>query len=117
MREIKFKLKNDDGKTVGYLLLKLGTIFWKTRYECDEWTCNPEFAFDWASIHPFVTKDKNHKDVFEGDKVRRVDGEPCIVEWFAEECRYILHNKQNCYDIDIDPLECEQFELIEEPEQ
>jgi hypothetical protein len=78
-----FKLKNDNGKTVGYLLLKCGTIFRKTRYKCDEWTCNTEFAFDWATAHPFVTTDKNGKDVFEGDKIYVFNKCPVRVIWSA----------------------------------
>ena len=64
-----FKLKKDEEKLVGYLLLKCGAIFWKTKYEGDEWTCNPEFAFEWATAYPFVTKDRNGKDVFADDPV------------------------------------------------
>lgn len=61
----------------------------------------------------FVTKDKHGKDVFAGDRVKRINGEPCFVEWFADECRYVLHNNDNYYDIDI--LELQQgIELIED---
>jgi len=66
-----------------------------------------------ANSHPFVCPDKNGKDVYAGDRIKRISGEPCIVEWCADELRYILHNNDNYYDIDI--LEMEQgFELIEE---
>ena len=90
-----FKLKNDDKETVGYLLLKCGAIFWKTRYKSDEWTCNPEFAFDWASAHPFVTKDKNGNDVFTGDRVSfwllgcpdRATG---IIKWQQKGHRFVF---------------------------
>lgn len=111
MTEYLFKLKKD-GKTVGYCEW---TEDWGWKYFND---LNPENKFTHFMVaqtgftaHPFVTK-KNDKDIFAGDRIRRVDGEPCVVEWFAEECRYILRNNQNCYDID--PLEYEQFELIEE---
>jgi len=114
MAEHLFKLKNDEGKTAGYLLLKSGAIFWKTRYECDEWTCNPEFAFNWASAHPFVTKDKNGEDVYAGDSVKSGKRILLIVwdedqlQWKAKECGYLTPLCQWAIS--------EQFELIKEQE-
>lgn len=76
-----FKLKNDEKKTVGYLLLKCGAIFWKTRYVCDEWTCNQEFAFEWSTAHPFVIKDKNNKEVYAGDKTNKGIAIASLKDW------------------------------------
>lgn len=128
MNEHLFKLKKD-GKTVGYLLIEDGFLMvsenginYYSAYEqspagglkiCQEGNIFSLIDFD--TSHPFVCKDKNGKDVFVGDRVRRINGEPCFIEWYAEECRYVLHNNQNYYDIDV--LELEQgIELIEEKE-
>ncbi len=119
LNEHLFKLKKD-GKTVGYLKIDRGLVCWRTT------TLSPALnktwhmvhnsvRIDFDSAHPFVIKDKNGKDVFAGDRVKRISGEPCFVEWYTEECRYVLHNNQNYYDIDV--LELEQgIELIEEKE-
>ena len=65
MNEHLFKLKKDD-KTVGYLKLAAGWTQFQILgrndwyYPCD---------MKWTSAHPFVTKDKNGKDVFGDDPV------------------------------------------------
>ena len=111
MNEHLFKLKKD-GKTVGYLKLAKGWTQFQ-HLDFDNWYYPCDFT--WDTAYPFVTKDKNGKDVFARDRIRRINGEPCFIEWFAEECRYVLHNNDNYYDIDV--LELEQgIELIEEKE-
>lgn len=124
MNEHLFKLKNDEKKTVGYLLLKCGAIFWKSRYECDEWTCNQEFAFEWATAHPFVTKDKNGKDVFADDKIKGLYFWPDAkkpqtitgkVGWRDETLNWVLYHTPNtpeCADL----WQLQNIELIEEKE-
>lgn len=73
MTEHLFKLKKD-GKTVGYLKIS-GKIWWKTNrswIEIDPQEGCSEFFEDdngWDTAHPFVTKDKNGKDVFADDEV------------------------------------------------
>ena len=117
MNEHLFKLKKD-GKTVGYLKIDRGLVCWKhTTLSVtinETWyTVHNSTRIDFNTTHPFVTKDKNGKDVFAGDRIRRINGEPCFIKWYAEECRYVLHNNQNYYDIDV--LELEQgIELIED---
>jgi hypothetical protein len=73
MNEHLFKLKKD-GKTVGYLRLN-DKIWWKINrswIEIDPQEGCSEFFEDdngWDTAHPFVTKDKNGKDVFARDEV------------------------------------------------
>jgi hypothetical protein len=82
-----FKLKKD-GKTVGYMRLYGGPLGLSLRKEGD-----PDWQYDFFAplrgcdadfIHPFVCRDRNGKDVFEGDRVNlHVGPEPreCTVEW------------------------------------
>ncbi len=87
MTEHLFKLKKD-GKTVGYLKLS-GKIWWKINrswIEIDPQKGCSEFFEDdngWDTAHPFVTKDKHGKDVFEADKVYVFGKAPCKVIWSA----------------------------------
>ena len=117
-----FKLKKD-GKTVGYAHINgYGQLMFRFPKDSD-WWCKDKFwdmmrekygfGIPPCSYYPFVTKDKNGKDVFAGDRIRRINGEPCFVEWFAEECRYVLHNNENYYDMDVFELE-QGIELIED---
>jgi hypothetical protein len=76
-----FKLKKD-GKTVGYLNIDKG-IHWS-----DE-TFIPSNPIEFDSAHPFVTKDKNGKDVFAGDCCHsgNADG---YVRWSGAELAWIF---------------------------
>lgn len=74
MNERLFKLKKK-GKTVGYLIITEGAIY--IQYAEKGKPSGGYFGilrgfpvFD--SIHPFVTKDKNGKDVFAGDKIKAI---------------------------------------------
>lgn len=61
---IKLKLK---GKTVGYLKIRDGFVWYRTDGIWRRYTGH-EIEFDTA--HLFVCKDKNKKDVFDGDKIK-----------------------------------------------
>lgn len=72
-----FKLKKD-GKTVGYMQLQKHNkpnehigFLWRYSRDCKHrWTGQKARWPIFNSAHPFVTKDKNGKDVFAGDKVK-----------------------------------------------
>ena len=88
-----FKLKKD-GKTVGYLKINPEGK-WDELHPMEDkfmfrpigeahkgkWYCIGYKCLDFDSIHPFVTKDKNGKDVFEGDRVYVFDKVACKVIW------------------------------------
>ncbi len=76
MTELLFKLKKE-GRCIGYARFHkidasgLALEFsWKPQQDKarESWEQKHRFAFD--SIHPWVCKDRNNKDVFEGDRVR-----------------------------------------------
>ena len=117
-----FKLKKD-GKTVGYLELFVRTpygypVLW---FRNKEWHSGNNVQAD--SVHPFVTKDKNGKDVFAGDTVRSgkrvltIVWDKCDMQWKTKQpgrtsaAEYYLPNTPLCqWAIS------EQFELIEDKE-
>lgn len=79
-----FKLKKD-GKTVGYAHINhYGQLMFRLPNESD-WWCKDKFwelmrvkygfGIPPCSYHPFVTKDKDGKDVFAGDIVKVYFGE------------------------------------------
>lgn len=73
MSELLFKLKKD-GKTVGYLRIKEGKVWWQyTEYDKLTNACwynvSTGKAIDFDTAHPFVCKDKNGKNVFKDDSV------------------------------------------------
>ena len=84
MIDYLFKLKKD-GKTVGYLML-MGAearygfdsdecVYTHNIFEmqlCKEYQDSYQSFLSVLIAHPFVTKDKNGKDVFAGDKVKTV---------------------------------------------
>lgn len=82
MNELLFKLKRD-GKTVGYMKInpkgkwdKLHPMEDKFMFRPiglaheNKWYCIGFRCLDFDSIYPFVTKDKNGKDVFADDTLR-----------------------------------------------
>lgn len=87
MNEHLFKLKKD-GKTVGYLKLADGWTQFQ-RIGRDDWyfPCDVK----WTSAHPFVTKDKNDKDVFADDIVSHDRSEfTHRVTWNKARLEYVL---------------------------
>ena len=97
-----FKLKKD-GKVVGYLELKggipspetaaekpltaiAGLIWYTAGKTLMAWR---DIELQWDTAHLLVTKGKNGKDVFAGDKVK-ANGIMVIVKWDTRECRYML---------------------------
>lgn len=75
-----FKLK-EDGKTVGYLKIQGGILqgsidgldwhyITNQNPAGDLMLSNEQWVHFFDTAHPFVTKDKNGKDVFEGDKIK-----------------------------------------------
>jgi len=78
MNEHLFKIKKD-GKTAGYCEW---TEDWGWKYFND---FAPENKFTYFTVaqtgltaHPFVTKDKNGKDVFEDDEIKGIN--PCLIK-------------------------------------
>lgn len=125
MTEYLFKLKKD-GKTVGYLQIseevdtlsttdpmavyikKIGGE-WRT-YELD---CGRPYKVIFDTAHPFVTKDKNGKDVFAGDKVRSKDGlREYRVTWDERRCRWWLWGIDKAWAVN-EPA-WKDYELIED---
>jgi hypothetical protein len=114
--EHKFKLKKD-GKTVGYLEIfaEDGEVVFRKDLiddmDCDIWE---QGICDFDTAHPFVTKDKNGKDIFAGDSLK--SGKRIIkVVWDEEYLQWRAGEKDNPY---FSPL-CqwaitEQFELIKD---
>ncbi len=130
MTEHRFKLKKD-GKTVGYMQISeevdtLSTsdpmaVFikkvngeWRT-YEFDSIR---HYKVIFNSIHPFVTKDENGKDVFAGDKaygkvwmedlpVHRIVGEVIYYN-----CGYCIQTPTTYYHLN----DLKDIELIEDIE-
>lgn len=114
-----FKLKKD-GKTVGYLeLYQDGNL----RLEYNKASC-PWVHTGWpshlrkflneekvTSIHPFVCKDKNKKDVFADDKVDSI-GNHCLVMWHKVLLRWCLWHIEGDYYFSA--VSKREFELIEE---
>jgi len=121
MTEHLFKLKKD-GKTVGYLKIVEGTILFKfapaEKWENAwlEWLGN-EIVFE--SAHPFVTKDKNGKDVFADDKITFIPAavfgtkkrQTTTVYFCDRRLAYCVKSK--AWDMRI-KFNCEDIELIEE---
>lgn len=116
MNEPLFKLKKD-GKTVGYCkLLKyrdpLDSVRhwrgWGYSKNGKNWE-QQIITFDTA--HPFVTKDKNGKDVFAGDKVKAGSWEfEVIWQKYGYGLKGIKHGWWRQFN------EFEDIELIEEKE-
>jgi hypothetical protein len=121
MNEHLFKLKKD-GKTVGYLELLVRTpygypVLWFRDLgrldEGREWHSGNNVQAD--SIHPFVTKDKNGKDVFAGDEVISSDGlRKYKVTWDERRCRWWLCGIDKPWAVN-EPI-WEEYTLIEEKE-
>ncbi len=72
----------------------------------------------------FVTKDKNGKDVFAGDKVRNQDGFACIVKYYPKKFQWGLHNPKTTdkkgfcvtWCDSFSPKDMKEIELIEDKE-
>lgn len=106
-----FKLKKD-GKTVGYLLFEDGfiqiSVDGKYFHYLDNQNPTGSLSYnhhrfnifiDWDSIHPFVTKDKNGKDVFADDEVVSNKDDPIlevrgIVKYRPRFADYIIEGTQ-----------------------
>lgn len=99
-----FKLKKD-GKTVGYLKIdrclpnnpnrKELIVFSSSVDEATHWFENePQFEYD--EVCPFVTKDKNGKEVFDGDKVDSM-GNRCLVMWHKVHRQWCLWHIEGDY--------------------
>ena len=114
-----FKLKKD-GKTVGYLELRIRTshgypVLWFRNLshldEGKEWHSGNNIQAD--SIHPFVTKDKNSKDVFAGDKLKSKDGlRKYEVAWNERQCNWFLRGLSSSWAVN-EPI-WKDYELIED---
>ena len=106
-----FKLKKD-GKTVGYLKLADGWTQFQ-RVGRDDWYYPCDFK--WISAHPFVTKDKNGKDVFAGDKLQSKDGlRKYEVAWNERQCNWFLRGLNSAWAVDSPTWK--DYELIEDKE-
>jgi len=139
MTEHLFKLKKD-GKTVGYLKFKNGKFIYSNEdgsyvspYCISIWE-GKVFSFsspaydssyyehdecEYDSIHPFVTKDKNGKDVFADDKITFIPAavfgtkkrQTTTVYFCDRRLAYCVKSK--AWDMRI-KFNCEDIELIEE---
>ena len=125
MTEHLFKIKKD-GKTVGYLELKGGIpspetaaekpltaiagLVWYTAGKT--LMALRDIELQWDTAHPFVTKDKNGKDVFAGDEIKALyywptpDRKPNVyarnpqpitgkVGWRDETFNWVLYHTPN----------------------
>jgi len=126
-----FKLKKD-GKAVGYLEFKDGKFvysnedgsyvspycisIWKGKvfsFQCPAYSSSyyehDECEYD--SIHLFVTKDKNGKDVFADDEVQSKDGlRKYKVVWDGQRCRWWLCGVDKAWAVN-EPI-WEDYKLI-----
>jgi len=112
-----FKLTKD-GKTVGYLRIKEGKVWWQyTEYDKLVNACWYEVRtgkpIDFDTAHPFVCKDKNDKDVFGGDKVESMGGNRCLVAWHEVHQQWCLWHIEGDYYFGA-LTSNEDVELIEE---
>ena len=115
-----FKLKKD-GKTVGYLELRIRTqygypVLWFRNLgrldEGREWHSGNNIQAD--SIHPFVTKDKHGDDVFAGDSVKSGKLVLTIV-WGESNLRWMAQQEDERFQTPLCQWAIsEQFELIKE---
>jgi len=119
MAEHLLKLKKD-GKTVGYLKFAKysdNDLHIQLSPNCSDWYDDPDLI-DYNSIHPFVIKDKNDKDIFEGDKAfGRVWTEDLPVHRIAGEiiyynCGYCIQTPTTYYHLN----DLKDIELIEDKE-
>jgi len=92
MNEHLFKLKKD-GKTVGYyrFVIYRDDCDMELQYSKDGKLWNSGDMIDFNSIHPFVTKDKNGKNVFHADYILanyRGKKEEARIYWDASAFRF-----------------------------
>lgn len=119
MNEYLFKLKKD-GETVGYLKIDRGLVCWRhTTLSAainKTWhTVHNSVRIDFDTAHPFVTKDKNGKDVFANDKVQSKDGlRRYKVAWDERRCRWWLCGIDKPWAVN-EPI-WEDYTLIEDKE-
>jgi hypothetical protein len=106
-----FKLKKD-GKTVGWLLIAKGKVWGKSRYECDEFSEWDNWGFMFDTAHPFVTKDKDGKEVFEDNEVKMFSKHYKIV-WCERELGWYLQDEYKA-KIKLSHINKNHIELIEE---
>ncbi len=124
MNEHLFKLK-EGGKVVGYLKIDRGLVCWKTTTLSaalnETWhTVHNSARIDFDTAHPFVTKDKNGKDVFAGDMVSfvlaegfGVTGRYIGIVYYCEKRLAFCVNALPAWDVRI-KYNCSDIELIED---
>lgn len=123
-----FKLKKD-GKTVGYLKIRGGNILGSVdgkrfTFVTEQNQSRGIYLYqdigrpfiDYDSAHPFVTKDKNGKDVFSGDKVK--SGKRILTIVWDKDClQWRAGEEDNPHFAPLSQWAIsEQFELIEDKE-
>jgi len=94
-----FKLKKD-GKTVGYLELQgfqypypdHKPMFCGVRFQRVGEKNWGKTEMEWDSAHPFVTKDKNGKDVFDADEIKMFSRQYKVV-WDKREFGWYLQDE------------------------
>ncbi len=97
MREIKFRAWEITGKKM-YEVISID-LGYKPRVRTDEgFLCDGEFEL----MQYTGLKDKNGKEIYEGDILKHgkyayapFENEVSVVEWFDDNCCYILKKKHN----------------------
>lgn len=125
MMELLFKLTKD-GECAGYLLLEPVLAIkgiWFKRFFSSSWERCPQKIIDgdFDEARPFVCLDKNKKEVFKGDRIKRVNytGDPQPREKAGREGIVVWHHgflqwslkvgSENIYDME-DLVDSEIFE-------
>jgi hypothetical protein len=109
MTELLLKLKKG-GKHIGnywicpHLYTSTGPTMVRGHF-CEpgdnRWTPRDLNTIDFDSIHPFVCKDRNGKDVFEGDRIR---GHKCYGSQGPFKGDVVWHDEHKRFEVQLGPL-------------
>lgn len=119
MREIKFRAWDKEYKKMRYLLRLLGhdedgtyvNSFWNEDYG-KLWTAGED---QFSELMQYIgLEDKNRKEIYENDIIKRNNGNKYIVEWNKEHSKFELFRIKDRYPVDFMELSAwkEQVEII-----